>query len=132
MRNRAEVPLLSDTYLKELMAAFPQRVTVHSVSIDGERKAICSDIRFRAQWAHHARCLSLCTQPRHNRRSDDDIGNRSFAFASLVLFVDLEDSINALSTLGSVVTPLVTVALIVPLMSLASINIEVAAAFSTY
>jgi len=29
------VPLFSDCYLKELAAAFPQRVTVHSVSIDG-------------------------------------------------------------------------------------------------
>ena len=90
MRNRAEVPLLSDTYLKELMAAFPQRVTVHSVSIDGERKAIALIFGSGLERAHHARCSALCTQPRHNRRSDDDIGNRSFAFASLVLFVDLK------------------------------------------
>jgi len=31
-----KVPLLSDRYLKELVAAFPQDVTVYSVSIDGE------------------------------------------------------------------------------------------------
>jgi hypothetical protein len=31
-----EVPLLSDSYLKELVATFPQDVTVYSVSIDGE------------------------------------------------------------------------------------------------
>ncbi len=30
-----EVPLLSDSYLKELVAAFPQDVTVYNVSIDG-------------------------------------------------------------------------------------------------
>jgi hypothetical protein len=30
-----EVPLLSDRYLKELLAAFPQDVTIYSVSIDG-------------------------------------------------------------------------------------------------
>jgi lipid II:glycine glycyltransferase (peptidoglycan interpeptide bridge formation enzyme) len=29
-------PLFSDRYLEELVAAFPQRVMVHSVSIDGE------------------------------------------------------------------------------------------------
>ena len=31
-----QVPLLSDSYLKELVAAFPQDVTVYSVSIDGK------------------------------------------------------------------------------------------------
>src|SRR5450759_1293181 len=30
-----EVPLLSDTYLKELVAAFPQDITVYTLSIDG-------------------------------------------------------------------------------------------------
>ena len=30
-----QVPLLSDSYLKELVAAFPQDVTVYHVSIDG-------------------------------------------------------------------------------------------------
>ena len=31
-----EVPLLSDRYLKELVAAFPQNVTVYNLSIDGK------------------------------------------------------------------------------------------------
>jgi hypothetical protein len=34
-----EVPLLSDSYLKELVAAFPQDITVYSVSIDGRLAA---------------------------------------------------------------------------------------------
>jgi CelD/BcsL family acetyltransferase involved in cellulose biosynthesis len=34
-----EVPLLSDSYLKELVATFPQDVTVYSVSIDGRLAA---------------------------------------------------------------------------------------------
>jgi len=34
-----EVPLLSDTYLKELMAAFPKDVTVYNLSIDGKLAA---------------------------------------------------------------------------------------------
>jgi hypothetical protein len=33
--GRTLVPLLSDSYLKELVAAFPQHVTVYSVTIDG-------------------------------------------------------------------------------------------------
>jgi hypothetical protein len=34
-----EVPLLSDSYLKELVAAFPQDVTVYNLSIDGRLAA---------------------------------------------------------------------------------------------
>jgi CelD/BcsL family acetyltransferase involved in cellulose biosynthesis len=34
-----EVPLLSDSYLKELVAAFPQDVTVYNVSVDGRLAA---------------------------------------------------------------------------------------------
>jgi hypothetical protein len=34
-----DVPLLSDSYLKELVATFPQDVTVYSVSIDGSLAA---------------------------------------------------------------------------------------------
>jgi hypothetical protein len=36
---RIDVPLLSDSYLKELVATFPQDVTVYSVSIDGSLAA---------------------------------------------------------------------------------------------
>jgi lipid II:glycine glycyltransferase (peptidoglycan interpeptide bridge formation enzyme) len=37
--RRIEVPLLSDSYLKELVAAFPQDVTVYNLSIDGRLAA---------------------------------------------------------------------------------------------
>ena len=48
-----QVPLLSDSYLKELVAAFPQDVTVYNLSIDGRLAtaiACCVMQKERYRW----------------------------------------------------------------------------------